>query len=165
MYRITKQQKRQLEQGLQSLENAFEELKPIDEEMEHRLLRRKSGLLTNLGNVYYHTSAYQQAIDIYLKALRITENINEPYRKAIILSSIGSSYNELKKFDLCLSYQKESYEQAVQSGDSSIIANTLSNIGTTYFLTRDIPMAKRYTLKAIKIYEQLGYDYFFIPII
>ncbi len=152
--------KRQLEQGVQSLEKAFEELKPLDKEIKHRLLRRKSGLLTNLGNVYYHTSEYQQAINTYMKALRITEKINNPYRKAVILSSLGSSYNELKKFDLCLTYQLESYEQAMQSGDSSIIANTLSNIGTTYFLTKDISKAKKYTLEAIKIYEQLGYDYF-----
>ncbi len=151
-----------LQNGLKALEEAREKLKPLGSKLEFRLNKRESGLLTNLGNVCYHTSDYHEAIDIYLKAVRITEKINDPYRKAVILSSIGSSYNELKKFDLCLQYQMESYENAKESGDSSIIANTLSNIGTTYFLMNDIPMAKKYTLKALRFYELLGHD-FFLP--
>jgi tetratricopeptide (TPR) repeat protein len=125
-----------------------------------RRLNREMSLLTNIGNCYYHTAHYQDAIRYYLLANKIADQQRGGWRQAIILSSIGSSYNELMKFDLSLKYQFLSLDIAKQAQDSSVIANTLTNIGTIYFLMDSIEKSKHYTFLSMDIYEKLHLDYF-----
>jgi tetratricopeptide (TPR) repeat protein len=132
---------------------------PISPEYKRRL-NRELGLLSNIGNCYYHTARYQQAIEYYQKGNKIAEQVGGGWKQAVILSSIGSSFNELKKFDLSLQYQRQSLEIAYAANDSSIIANTLTNIGTVYFLMNEIEKSKLYTKQSIAIYKALNQKYF-----
>lgn len=125
-----------------------------------RMINRELGLLINTGNCHYHSARYEKAIEFYQKGNQLASQMDEGWKQAVILSSIGSSYNELLKFDLSLQYQLQSLKLAEEAKDSSIIANTLTNIGTVYFLMNEIEKSKKYTLASIRIYQKLNQKYF-----
>jgi tetratricopeptide (TPR) repeat protein len=147
-----------LKKGLEALELAFAQ--KHDEARKWKLMQREIGLLANIGNCYYHSSQYQKAIEYYMQALRKCDAIGEQKKKSTILSSIGSSYMELEKFDLALTYQKEALDVAHLFQDSISMAGSCSNIGSVYLMMNDYYNSKVYTLKAVSIYQNLGYEYF-----
>lgn len=148
-----------LSKGLESAKALRSELNS-DSENRQRLDFRLVGLLSNIGNCYYHTDIYQMAINHYMSALNELKAYEEPMRNAIILSSIGSAYMELKKLDLSLEYQLEALDYVYQSGDSSTTANILSNLGKLTYLINDFKESKKYNYEAIEIYEKLSFDYY-----
>jgi hypothetical protein len=137
-------------------------LKDIENEEEFKkFMVKKSSMTANKGNCHYHKGSFQQAINHYLSAVNVLNPFDEPYRKSVILSSVGSCYQELKKHDLSLKYHFESLEYAIKSADTATIASVYSNIGISYYLLYQFEKSKKYTLKAIELYENINYEYFY----
>ena len=122
-----------------------------------------------IGVVYFQQGNYPKALDYYLKALKIDEELNDKSGMADILVNIGIFYKDQGDYPKALDYyfkalkiDEELLEQAQhRRNDDEIrkeekgIAADLSNIGLTYYEQKDFSKTLDCYFKALKIDEEL----------
>ncbi len=93
-----------------------------------------ANILNNLGTVLYSQGRNAQALEYYLRSLRIAEKLKNPLRIASALVNVAAVYAEdIKDYDKTMSY----YEQAIPYlkilDDTGISKAVLLGIGQQYY--------------------------------
>ncbi|HEX7415425.1 MAG TPA: tetratricopeptide repeat protein, partial [Bacteroidia bacterium] len=123
-----------------------------------------------IGVVYFQQGNFPKALDYYLKALKIDEELNDKSGIANVLVNIGIFYKDQGDYQKALDYyfkalkiDEELLEQAQRSGNVNKIreyrkgiAADLSNIGLTYYEQKDYSKSLDRYFKALKIDKELG---------
>lgn len=115
-------------------------------------------MLNSIGINQMNLSLYPEALETYLKASKIYDNLNTSnnIEHASIIANIGLLYDRLKKHDLAI----ESYNKALvvfkKIGFQTGIANCLSNLGNAYDYKKIPEKSIKYYKEAHEIMSAIG---------
>jgi signal transduction histidine kinase len=77
--------------------------------------RIEAGIYNNYGNVYLEESNYQQALDYFIRAVKLFEQpLQDAYGQCLALSNIGNIEYRLGNYDKALNYASQSMQLAKQ---------------------------------------------------
>lgn len=107
----------------------------------------KRHILSSLGNLYYDTSFFEEAIKAYRELYKYCKTDKD---KAIALNDISSYYSIINKEDSAIITQRKTLEYALDSGDSSTIATSEFNLSIDYDEFEELDSALHHAQNAIK---------------
>jgi len=107
----------------------------------------------NQANIYLKAGNYEKAVEIYLKAARLSEKNSDLENTLIAYNNIAGCYKEMKRLDKALMYYKEANKLTEKIGDIQYKGSTLVGIGEIYFLKNENTQAKESLKDAIKCLE------------
>src|SRR5258706_2819495 len=111
----------------------------------------------NNHGIYNHIKGdYLKALDYYLKALKIDEELSNKTGIVKELNNIGIVYWNQSDYPKALDYYLKALKIDEELGDENGIASGLGNIGIVYSYQADYPKALDYYLKALQMEEKLG---------
>ena len=110
----------------------------------------------NLGCINIQQGNYPKALEYWLKALKIDEELNNKKGISSRLGYIGIVYKEQGDYTKALDYYFRALKMKEELGDKSEIAKTLGNIGTVYHQQANYTKALEMYFKALKIAEEVG---------
>ncbi|MBI4930328.1 MAG: tetratricopeptide repeat protein [Bacteroidetes bacterium] len=86
----------------------------------------------NIGLVYDYHGDYPNALDYYIKGLKVAEVLENKNIMAAILGNIGNVYDAQDDYTKALDYYLKALKIAEELGDKKRIAIQLGNIGNAY---------------------------------
>ncbi|MES2591139.1 MAG: tetratricopeptide repeat protein [Bacteroidota bacterium] len=140
---------------IQSLE--LNSIKNVQESKEMRALRARA--LGYLGVYYDLKGDYFAALEYSMKALQISEEINNKKGMAGYLSNIGNVYFYQGAYPKALDYYFKSLKIQETLGNKIRIGTNLGSIANVYRVQADYSKALEYYLKALKIDEETKNNY------
>lgn len=106
-------------------------------------------LYINLGASYEEIGLNNRALDIYLKALNMTRDIQND-QKAKLLNNIGVIYFRAKQCDKAKQYFKNAISINIKTNNNKELFNNYNNLAGTYSLENNFNEAIQYSLMAIQ---------------
>ena len=107
--------------------------KDITAKEKANILFFKGGALNNLGLYYeYQKGNSSKALDYYLKALRLYEELNDKNGEAMMFNRIGTIYTNQDNAEKGFEYYQKSLAIYNTLKDKNEMANPLNNIGLYY---------------------------------
>lgn len=107
-----------------------------------------------LGDIYFTKDALDIALGNYLKAYEYTKEDSENSYTYDLESKLAILYGRIKEEEKARDFFRKVYNRALKNQDSSLIAKTLHNIGTTYLFT-ELDSAKFYYSKSAMLLEKV----------
>ena len=92
-------------------------------------------------NNYSGTEQYHKALEIYIKALKIEDQLGNLPRKANLLNLIGSAYSEIGENDIALETYREGLKIETKLNNISNKIYFLNSIGVLYSKIGDNTLA------------------------
>ena len=118
-----------------------------------------------LGTVAWQEDNYAEALDFYLKALRVFEELNDPHLVATQLKNVGIIYDELKQTEKSLHYYFQSLQILEENDMSEKRYNTLINLASTLTNKKSYDSALSYYNEALAHYLKVQEDSFTVALI
>lgn len=118
--------------------------------------RRVMTINTNMGNIYYFKSKYDNAINSYLKALQLAEEIGYLEGAGITSSNLGSAYMDLHNLTKALEYNYLALSFAKTTEDTFSLSQIYNNLGSVYYSVPDYDSAQYYFLKSVNFNKLNG---------
>lgn len=114
-------------------------------------------LSNTLGNCLSYKREYQKAIDVYLKSLKASEEINDKRGQAIALKNIANVYSyKTKDFQKASDYYMKCLKVSEELGDARESADIYAELGSLYHTRRDYAKATEYYKQSMGKGESLG---------
>jgi two-component system sensor histidine kinase UhpB len=118
--------------------------------------RIEAGIYNNYGNVYLEESNYQQALDYFIRAVKLYENpLGDAYGQCLALSNIGNIEYRLGNFDKAIYYGKQSMDIARNKSFYSSIGYAHKLLGRIYRKQGEYDSALREYRQAQEVYTKL----------
>ena len=108
-----------------------------------------------LGNTEADKGNYETSLEMYQKALRIYEKLNDMPQTAHVLSSIGALYINLRNYDKMYEYTIKALEYHRKAGMKSGIASNLANLGEYYIQKNDTAKVFESLSESQKLFHEL----------
>ena len=108
-------------------------------------------VLQNLGISYHQKGKHNKSIDFFMRALKISEKIEDLDAKANILNSIGTVYKDLDENATAIEYFNKSYNIYADLEDFSGASSPLNNLGVIYRQGGDYKKALEFYLKSLDL--------------
>lgn len=115
-------------------------------------LEAKSCLI--VGEGYLHLNAYARALEYFLKALRLHEDLDDEDGIALTLDKVGVIYWDIRDFDKALDYFNRSLELFQSLGDSMGVAKVLNHRGLALWSKKSYSNALEAYFEAKEINEK-----------
>jgi tetratricopeptide (TPR) repeat protein len=97
---------------------------------------------SQLGNQNHILGNSTKSLEYALKALKITEQLNNVELSSIVKNRIGLNYNLQPARQIV--YYREAYDEALKAGDYNLMAMTAGNIGRTFDKKNELDSALFY---------------------
>ena len=110
--------------------------------------------LRRSGLVLFQQGRYPEALDIYQRALRISENINYSFGISAGLGHIGNIYNVQGDYPKARSYYFRSLKISEAMLNESEQATALANIGRSYLQQGYLDSASEFFNQALKVMSE-----------
>jgi len=118
--------------------------------------RMLASLYNMMGNVMKEKNDYKEAVDYYLKATEIFEQLQDYDGLAQSLSNVGNLQNLMGDYDKALAYAQQSLTIAEKINKQPSIAYSNRLLGRIYRKQQKFDEALAVYQKAIEVYEMLG---------
>ena len=112
---------------------------------------KEAASYNNIGLQYLSLGMYRLTADNLLKALKLSENLNDLKNQSKYYSNLGSLFIDLKDKKKSLYYAKKGYEVALKLKDKERIGNSLINLSYSEYLAEAYDNSIAYLEEAIKI--------------
>ena len=99
-----------------------------------------------------------KAIDYYLKALKLFEEIGNKKNVASTFNNIGLVYNEQANYVKAIDYYSRGLKIQEEIGDTRGVAISLGNIGLIYYTLADYQKALSYDTLSLRLSIEIGYE-------
>jgi tetratricopeptide (TPR) repeat protein len=109
-----------------------------------------------LGQVYYHTGKYKEAIDYDLQSIRIKSAINDQVGIASSYNGIGSSYYMLGDYQKAIEYYFKALKIDEETDEKFGISRMLLNVGCVLFTQGKKSEALKYMEKSLQVKLELN---------
>ncbi len=109
------------------------------------------------GWVYYLRGDYTAAMELYLRALTLYEELGERSGVARVTGNIGLVYSSTGDYPVALEHFYRSLALYDELGDRSGVAGVMSNIGVVHERTGNYPEALSQFLRALALCEETGH--------
>ncbi len=133
----------QLDSGVKYYVSAIKKIE--DRDKVHLLM---DGCLNNLGIIYEEKSLYAEAIDMYLKSLRIEEREGDSTGIAESYTNLGMAYYSIDEFDKAKPYFQMALKYFLADSNMRLTAYNYSNLGMIATALEDYKKALDYMLLA-----------------
>ena len=131
--------------------------KDLSENEKNVVLLMKSGSLNNLGLIAeFQEGDLPKALDYYLKALHLFEELENKNGEAMMLNRIGTVYNSLSDTEEALNFFLKSLKIYEELGEENEIANPLNNLGSYYSGVMDYRRSLDYYLHSLRVNEKVN---------
>ena len=112
----------------------------------------------NLSKEYFVIGSYDSCIAFANKALKLSEQLNPPYKKGLAnaYNNLGNANGDQGDYPKELDYYFKALKIFEELKDKSGIGKLFGNIGHFYIDQADYSKALDYYFKALKIFEELG---------
>jgi signal transduction histidine kinase len=111
--------------------------------------------LNNIGRSYQRESEFPKALDYYLKALTIAEEIKNNEQIALVGTNLTASFVTQGDYRKGLEYAEMTLKYATLSNTPNNIGKALLQLGVIKMETKDSASSKTYMAKALKVYEEM----------
>ncbi|MBS1742370.1 MAG: tetratricopeptide repeat protein [Bacteroidetes bacterium] len=115
-------------------------------------------VLGRLGVVYYSSSDYSKALDLYWECLKGFEKMGDLKQVAKMYGNIALCYANLEKNDKAIQYYRKAIQINIQLGDEKAVADNYTNFGNLYDNILMSDTALYYYKKALEISRRIGYN-------
>lgn len=137
-------------QALNIINNAIRAYQISDEK------KREAGA-TNLKGLYYkYLASYDKALEQYLKALQLYDELGEESSKAFVYTNLGVIYKNREEYDKAIDFHKRSLELHRKTDNVSGMADCYNNLGIVYKNQLRYQDALDYYTKALEIWRKVG---------
>ena len=116
----------------------------------------KAKALNLIGVLHKNKGLYPLALDYFLKALKIFEEIKDNRGIGNCYANMGNIYAEQKEFAKALQFYKRSLKARQDEKDENRIASSFGDLGNVYSAMADYEHALKYHNIALKIREEMG---------
>jgi len=111
--------------------------------------------LASLGFRHFESGNYENAINFFNEALKISEKIKDSTSIADITNGFAIVYSKKGDLKKSIEYNFKTLNIYEQINDSLGIGNSLMNIGWDYRKLKEFDKSLVYNLKSLKVYEDL----------
>jgi signal transduction histidine kinase len=111
--------------------------------------------LSNIGRSYQRESDFARALDYFLKALAIAEQIKSPEQMALVGTNITAAFLTQENYGKAQEYAEMTLRNGELSHTPNNIGKALFHLGIIKLQTRDTAAAKDYFGKALKVYQDM----------
>lgn len=117
-----------------------------------------------LGASHEELGMWNQAMDFYLKALKLAEELNSESHKAMIYNNIGAIYCNRTESDKAEIYFKKALEINLKQKNKKELFNNYNNLAGVYYIKKDYDQALDCSLRAIQVLDNRidSYLYYFM---
>ena len=122
-----------------------------------------TSILNNLGAAEQNiASNYPKAIDYYLKALKISEELGDAYLKTVALGNVSTTFLSQKNYEKALAYALKGLQEAKKQTKESEgeaqreVGQSMMKVIAVYIAKEDYTNAKKYLFQAISLFEKMG---------
>jgi len=126
--------------------------------LESRKINNKKGeadALNKLGNIHWITSNFNAAMEHYLEALEIREEIGDSIGIAGCYNNLGIIASEFNDYDIAIEYTQKAYVINNKINNVSDIATNYNNLGTYYHEMKEYSKALNYYFTNLNLLEEL----------
>ena len=110
----------------------------------------------NRGVAYRNQGALDQALENYMSALRIYDNLKNKEGIATTKNNIGNIYSLKKDFGQSMKYFEDSYELFTEIGDQEKVIGSMNNLGNLHSDLQLYEQALKYFSQAYQLAEKSG---------
>ncbi len=160
--------KKQMQQQLLSLQSKFEKgtLSSKDFSLADSLVRCYEGRenrdealsLLITGDIYKTSGDYSTSLDYYLKANKVSENLDDLLLQIWINRGQGDLYFEQGMYSECIEYYRKSYAAALQRRDTLRIALGAYSMARVYMIKNDVDSILFYLNQDIELATKINND-------
>jgi len=119
-------------------------------------IKYKGKALNLIGVLHKNKGLYPLALDYFLKALTIFEQISDTRGIGNCYANMGNVYYEQAQFAKALLYYKRALKARQDNGDKNRIASSYGDLGNVYSGMADFETSLKYHNIALKIREEMG---------
>jgi len=124
---------------------------------EKRAFQRTLAMaVNNIGYVYHVRGDYLIALEHFLRALDIYQDMGDKIGLAHSYNNIGAMYNSLGEVDKALEFYKKALDLGQELGDKQSMAYSLNNIGFIYKKQGKLQLALEYYHESLKVGLEIG---------
>ncbi|MFO8233875.1 MAG: tetratricopeptide repeat protein [Bacteroidales bacterium] len=150
-------------QQLSSLsQEAREEVEEYEEMVDYYMERDQpedaASSLNKIAFIYWESGNPDEAVDYFLEAIPLNEELNKLDNIQNIYSNIGLIYTDLEELEKALEYFQKSLEVRRELGDQKMIAAGLLDVAYIMGLTGDYREANKRLEEALEITSDEGYS-------
>ncbi len=128
----------------------------VTKSIENNLPELASKNLYNAGIVCFVHSRYAEALNYFLRDLKITEEVQDSSRMSVLYNDIGVVYENLTDYENSFLYHEKSLQIRKQLNDSSGIAMSNNNLGMVIFHQKQYAAALKYHEECLRIRKKLN---------
>ncbi|MEP7319073.1 MAG: tetratricopeptide repeat protein, partial [Panacibacter sp.] len=118
-----------------------------------------SMVLTNIGNVYYHLSDFEKALQYHQQAVKTDELTGNNENLAHDYDNLGNTYDEMNNQGKALEFYKKALQFYVAENDQRNMAANLINCAAIYTKQKQYDTALSHLQKALLIGESFTDEY------
>ncbi len=131
---------------------AFEALSltPAEDRVKH------AQIMQVVGNVHYHLANYPNALEVWLKALKVSEEVGDKLNESALLNQIGLlciRLDDLQNARRCLDQSLRNYRNLDERKGE---ADSLVQLCTVYRLLGNTKQAAKYGSRSLELYQEIG---------
>jgi tetratricopeptide (TPR) repeat protein len=115
-----------------------------------------TGILSDIGNVYFNQGNFIEALTYYRQALTTSMRLHNLHAQGFCLNNIGLVHNSLGNHDEALEYHLKALKMREKAKTEEGVSNSYNNIGRTYVLLGYNERGRLYIQKSLEIDKKLG---------
>ena len=124
----------------------------------NNLKRQEIQALNYMGISYRNLSVYSKAFEMYIEALRLSEDYKDQEQRGYTLINLGNLYLFQTNFQGAINYFIQALDQAQSLGDRRMQGYCFINLGRSYEGKQEYGQAELYYKQAIELRKNLGDD-------
>ena len=125
-------------------------------EIKKKAKKGISACYNNIGIVHDDQGNYPKAIEYYLRALKIDEELGDKKGMSACYNNIGNVHREQGNYPKATEYFLKSLKIKEELADKKGMSACYNNIGIVHYYQGNYPKAIEYYLRALKIKEEIG---------
>jgi two-component system, NarL family, sensor kinase len=126
----------------------------IEDEPDNNIYKRSiSEVYLCFGQIHFYNSQYDQAINDFIKAVKLLEEIGDEHGAGSALSNISVVYEALNDFSTAIEYNRKALSIAKKNNDNELLVHISNNICVDFIRVSEYDSAYYYISTSIQFNE------------
>lgn len=121
---------------------------------KNEILDKKPVLYRKMGNSYYYTDAYDEAISYYIKSLKFSRELDDKTEEQNVLNDLAAVFIKMEEYDEALEYIRKTQNMTIEQTPTDQLS-IAGNLGVIFKSTEQIDSAFYYYKKALRIAKEI----------
>ncbi len=113
-----------------------------------------------IGDIYFATGEFNQALDSYLISFTKAEKIGSEYVLSFIPNFISGVYHILGELELSISYAQKALDRSQKIDLKRSIFRSLFNLGSANQSKGELQLAYKYFQRSSDVSKEIGYEHY-----